>query len=100
MDRALDGGEGWRRDIVRNLPHLGINWLDPTNKPIDIGKEDDESRAVRRRAKKDGDWDTVSKEMKPIRCVDLRSRPNTCEVGWVGDTLVPDRCSGDLLRSG
>jgi uncharacterized membrane protein len=72
MDRALDGGEGWRKDIIRNLPHLGINWLDPTNKPIDIGKEDNESRAARRRAKKEGDWDAVSKEMKPIRCVDLR----------------------------
>lgn len=72
MDRAIDNGEGWRKDIIRNLQYLEVNWLDPTNKPIDIGKEDDASRAVRRKAKKEGDWATVSKEMKPIRCVDLR----------------------------
>jgi uncharacterized membrane protein len=72
MDRVADGGEGWRLDIRRNLQHLGISWLDPTNKPIDIGKEDKESREARNQAKKDGDWDRVAEEMKPIRCVDLR----------------------------
>ena len=72
MDRALDGGEGWRLDIRRNLHHLEISWLDPTNKPIDIGKEDKESRVARDQAKKEGDWDKVTEEMKPIRCVDLR----------------------------
>jgi uncharacterized membrane protein len=72
MDRVADGGEEWRLRIRKNLQHLEINWLDPTNKPIDIGKEDKESRAIRNQAKKDGDWELVAEEMKPIRCVDLR----------------------------
>jgi uncharacterized membrane protein len=72
MDRVADGGEEWRLSIRRNLQHLGINWLDPTDKPIDIGEEDKKSREARNQAKKIGDWDTVSDGMKPIRCVDLR----------------------------
>ena len=72
MDRVRDGGEGWRRDIQRELNDLNIHWLDPTRKPIDIGREDAESRRRRRAAKEAGDWDTVVKEMNPIRRVDLR----------------------------
>jgi uncharacterized membrane protein len=72
MDRAKDAGEGWRRDICFKLRHLGINWLDPTRKPIDIGKEDAESRKRRGENKRAGDWPALVAEMKPIRCVDLR----------------------------
>ena len=72
MDRVPDGGEEWRLRMRKNLQHLEINWLDPTNKPIDIGKEDKESRKIRNQAKTTGDWDLVAEEMKPIRCVDLR----------------------------
>ena len=72
MDRTADGGEGWRLDIRSNLRRMGINWLDPTNKPIRIGKEDKASREARNQAKIEGDWERVAKEMKPIRCVDLR----------------------------
>jgi len=72
IDRVADGGEEWRLRIRKNLQHLEINWLDPTNKPIDIGKEDKESRKIRNQAKTAGNWDLVAEEMKPIRCVDLR----------------------------
>ena len=72
MDRAADAGVGWRRRIRWTLNDLGIQWLDPTRKPIDIGVEDDASRARRSEAKKGGDLDYVRDEMKPIRCVDLR----------------------------
>lgn len=71
MDRARDAGVGWRRDIRATLD-LGIRWLDPTRKPIDIGVEDDASRAARRAAKERGDYDFVTTEMRPIRRVDLR----------------------------
>jgi uncharacterized membrane protein len=46
--------------------------LDPTRKPIDIGVEDDESRAMRKQSKKLGKLGPVVDEMKPIRRVDLR----------------------------
>jgi hypothetical protein len=72
MDRAPDAGIGWRQHIKQDLNDLEIVWLDPTQKPIDIGLEDQESRARRALAKATGDYDTITKEMKIIRHVDLR----------------------------
>ena len=72
MDRVRDGGVGWRREIRATLGHLGVNWLDPCCKPIDIGVEDAENRSERKLYKKQGLWDKVTKLMKPVRCVDLR----------------------------
>jgi len=72
MDRAPDAGEGWRKNTRKANDHQGIVWLDPTRKPIDIGTEDAASRARRRKSKAEGKLDEVSKEMKPIRHVDLR----------------------------
>ena len=72
MDRVPDAGETWRRQIRYHLRDLGIHWLDPTHKPIDIGVEDDESRRQRRRNKEDGAFDLVEEEMLPIRDVDIR----------------------------
>jgi uncharacterized membrane protein len=72
MDRVSDGGVEWRLRIRNTLCDLGINWLDPCDKPIDIGLEDLESRALRRKFKKNRMWDKVAELMKPIRCVDLR----------------------------
>jgi nucleoside 2-deoxyribosyltransferase len=72
MDRAADAGVGWRRDIRATLDDLNILWLDPTRKPIQIGIENDASRAHRKATKAQGNYSFVTKEMKPIRCVDLR----------------------------
>jgi len=72
MDRTKDNGEGWRQFLKKQLAGLDINWLDPTRKPIDIGKEDDASRRRRRKAKAAGDFLTVGKEMYHVRRVDLR----------------------------
>ncbi len=74
MDRVVDGGETWRRNIRATLSGLGIVWLDPTRKPINIGIgiEDSESRKLRHRYKMDGNFQYVANEMKPIRQVDLR----------------------------
>lgn len=72
MDRAKDAGIGWRRNTRWSQNHLGVQWLDPTRKPIDIGVEDDESRARRKQSKKLGKLGPVVDEMKSIRRVDLR----------------------------
>jgi hypothetical protein len=72
MDRVPDAGAVWRKRIRKQLFDLGILWLDPTRKPINIGVEDDESRRLRRVAKEAGDYDTVADEMTPIRDVDRR----------------------------
>jgi hypothetical protein len=72
MDRVLDGGVGWRQDIMESLSSLKILWLDPCRKPIDIGVEDLENRALRQRAKRAGDFEFIRNQMKQIRPVDLR----------------------------
>lgn len=72
MDRVADGGETWRRNIRAALKGLGIVWLDPTQKPCDIGVEDAESRKLRHQHKMAGDFQYVTDEMKPIRQTDLR----------------------------
>lgn len=72
MDKAPDAGVGWRQIMVEKAKGLGIIWLDPTNKPIDIGVEDVENMANRKKLKALGDYDLLSKEMKVVRCVDLR----------------------------
>jgi len=72
MDRVTDGGIGWRQDLIQSLKDLRILWLDPTRKPIDIGVEDLENRALRHNAKRAGDFEFVRNQMKQIRPVDLR----------------------------
>jgi hypothetical protein len=72
MDRVQDGGIGWRKDIQRVFKNYKIQWMDPSNKPIDIGIEDLENRAYRRKCKEAGRYDMVQTDMKIIRCVDLR----------------------------
>ena len=72
MDRVTDGGIGWRQDLIQSLKDLRILWLDPTRKPIDIGVEDLENRALRQQAKRAGNFEFVRNQMKQIRPVDLR----------------------------
>ena len=72
MDRAPDGGSGWRESIKSVLGPLGIVWLDPCDKPTEYAKETPETRLAISRAKESGDWHYVSEKMKWIRRVDLR----------------------------
>lgn len=72
MDRVRDGGVGWRTTIQEALADLEVLWLDPTNKPINLGIEDLENRQYRHKCKDDQNWDAVRNDMKIIRSVDLR----------------------------
>lgn len=72
MDRVQDGGVEWREYLRSQLIDLKILWLDPTDKPINIGVEDLENRQHRHRCKQAGDFEAVRQEMKQIRSVDLR----------------------------
>lgn len=65
-------GRDWRETIQRETVGLGIHWLNPCKKPIDIGYEDLENHEGRRQLKKDGKWDEIRDVMKIVRCVDLR----------------------------
>jgi hypothetical protein len=72
MDRAADGGAGWRNYVKTRLAGLGILWADPVCKPTTMAKEDPESRAKLNAAKERGDYNEVCRAVKEIRCVDLR----------------------------
>jgi hypothetical protein len=72
MDRVPDGGVGWRRTIGEWLRRHGVITLDPTDKPTAIGNETPDDRMKRHVAKQAGEFDKIAKEMKVIRCVDLR----------------------------
>jgi hypothetical protein len=71
MDYANDHGAGWRKELTPWLENLGVEVLNPCEKPFDVGKEDYDSRIKRDIAKKNGDYETLSKVMKEIRIYDL-----------------------------
>lgn len=72
MTDLPDLGVGWRQAITPALKAMGVVVLDPTDKPIDIGKEDAEARSKFRAMREAGDLEGVRQVMKVIRRVDLR----------------------------
>ena len=72
MDRAPDGGLEWRARIREELKDLGVLWMDPTRKPIELGVEDIENRKYRASCRESHNWNAVQGDMKIIRAVDLR----------------------------
>lgn len=72
MSYVDDFGAGWRERLKADLEDLGVLWLDPVNKPIDVGFEDRANLLACKRAKRAGDYGTVSSRAGIIRRVDLR----------------------------
>jgi hypothetical protein len=72
MEREADNGMGWRQSLKESLSDLGVFWLDPTQKPTDIGAETLETKQELLQARAARDYDAVHKLMRIIRCVDLR----------------------------
>ncbi len=72
MDLASDNGVGWRKNIQNELKDLEIVWLDPTNKPSDVGQEGPEIRAQLKVWKQQHQYDAVREVVKILRSVDLR----------------------------
>ena len=72
MDRVPDGGLGWRNRISPLLNDLGVVVLDPCNKPIEVGIEDDHSRNTINDYKKTGQFHKIREDYGVIRTLDLR----------------------------
>ncbi len=74
IDNASDFGTGWRNDIKERLRDLDLIFLDPCAKPMQAGYacEDLENHQRRLEQKKRGDFETISRDMRLIRCIDLR----------------------------
>jgi hypothetical protein len=47
MDRVADGGVGWRNRISPILKSMGVTVLNPCDKPVEVGLEDESTRFER-----------------------------------------------------
>ena len=72
MDRVPDGGIGWRKRITPLLRDFGVTVLDPCDKPIKVGIEDEDSRDSIASYKSTGQFSKIRKEYGVIRTLDLR----------------------------
>lgn len=74
IDNAKDFGVGWRQMVRERLADLDLIFLDPCKKPLQPGFacEDLENHQRRLELKQQGDFETVAREMRLIRCIDLR----------------------------
>lgn len=72
IDCSPDKGREWRNDITPFLKNFGIHVINPLNKPINIGGEDDYSRKLRDDLRQTGNFDLLAQEMRQIRSIDLR----------------------------
>jgi hypothetical protein len=72
MDRVPDAGAEWRGDVTPFLEDMGITVLNPCEKPIDVGIEDDEARELIDHYKSTGRYDLIRDKFGVIRTVDLR----------------------------
>lgn len=72
MSACQDFGESWRNIVTPQLRELGVVVLDPTHKPIEIGREDAAARAEFVKMKEAGDLEGLRQVLKVIRRVDLR----------------------------
>lgn len=72
MDKCENNGKIWRTLITPQLTNMGICVLDPTDKPINKGLEDIESRKQREFLLKEGKYEEFGKQVRLLRIIDLR----------------------------
>ena len=74
IDNAKDYGTGWRNMAKDQLSDLDLIFLDPCDKPMQAGYgcEDLENHRRRLSLKEQGDFESIAREMRLIRCIDLR----------------------------
>ena len=72
MDRCPNNGQTWRSQLTPILTNMGVTVLNPISKPINIAKEDEDTRKYKQKLKELKNYDTLSSVMKEIRNVDLR----------------------------
>ena len=72
MDRVPDGGVGWRNRITPILKSMGVTVLNPCDKPVEVGLEDESTRFEIERLKQSGQFEEIRKRYGGIRTLDLR----------------------------
>jgi len=74
IDRMLDDGVGWRKEIREKCEdkRILIDFLDPTNKPKELGSEIGEEKIRIKKLMQQGKWEQAQNEVKIFRRYDLR----------------------------
>ena len=72
MDRVADGGVGWRNRISPILKSMGITVLNPCDKPVEVGLEDEGTRSEIEHLKFTKQYDKIRNDYGVIRTLDLR----------------------------
>jgi nucleoside 2-deoxyribosyltransferase len=72
IDASLDGGVSWRRELTPELQKMGCIILDPTDKPTDDFKEDENIHKHFAKLKSEGKYKQLHDEGRQIRNFDLR----------------------------
>jgi hypothetical protein len=72
IEKEVDAGTGWRAAVQHELVDLKVQWLDPTNKPVDFCSETPELSAQLHYSREHGLDTAVREIMRAIRAVDLR----------------------------
>jgi len=74
IDRVADDGVGWRREFIKKSKKakLPLIFLDPTNKPKDMGSEVADEKIRIKGLMKRGKWKQAQEEVKQFRRFDLR----------------------------
>jgi hypothetical protein len=72
MDRVADGGAGWRNRVTPILESMGVTVLNPCNKPVQVGLEDEATRFEIEKLKQSGKFNELRKRYGVIRTLDLR----------------------------
>jgi hypothetical protein len=74
IDKAEDDGTIWRKELQdkSSIKGLGIKFLDPTNKPINIGQEIGEEKHKIKQLMANGRFEEAKDIMTKIRHYDLR----------------------------
>lgn len=74
IDRVADDGVGWRRDFIKKCKRakLPVSFLDPTNKPKNMGSEIGDEKLRIQKLMQRGKWQQAQDEVKQFRRFDLR----------------------------
>jgi len=67
MDRVADGGVGWRNRVTPILESMGVTVLNPCNKPVQVGLEDEATRFEIEKLKQSGKFNELRKRYGVIR---------------------------------
>jgi nucleoside 2-deoxyribosyltransferase len=72
IEKSADAGMSWRKKVKTDLVDIGIQWLDPCDKPAAWGRETPEMQTALKKYRFEGNFQGIRDIMLPICRMDLR----------------------------